>query len=202
VDGLLRVYEAAFERRYLDSAVELADRMIALFSDPAGGFFDTASDAETLALRPKDETDNATPAGNSVAADVLLRLGILTGNREYTNRAADILRRAKTALERMPLAFGRLLCAADFFAGPVKELAVVGDPADSGTRSLLSAIRSEFRPNAVLVAAAPGDSNSATIPLLADRALVNGQPTAYVCENYACRQPVTDPDELKRQLTT
>ena len=199
-DGLLHLYEATFRREYLDSAVELANRMMERFADPAGGFFDTASDAETLALRPKDEMDNATPAGNSVAVEALLDLGVLTGSEEYYNRAADVLRRAKGALERHPHAFGRLLCAADFFVGPVKEVAVIGPMEDSATQKLINTVRREFRPNAVLAAAEPGDSGSAQIPLLAEREMVGGKPTAYVCENYACKQPVTEVPDLEQQL--
>ncbi len=199
-DGLLRLYEATFERHYLERATDLAGRMVDWFADPSGGFFDTATDAETLAVRPKDESDNATPAGNSVAVDVMLRLAVLTGDTSQRNRAADVLRRAKAALERHPQAFGRLLCAADFFIGPVKEIAIVGALEDSETRELIRTVRSEFRPNAVLVAAEPGDSASARIPLLAERGLISGRPAAYVCENYVCNQPVTESAELTSQL--
>jgi len=199
-DGLLRLYEATFNRRWLDAARELADAMLDLFADPDGGFFNTARDAEQLVERPKDIMDNAVPSGNSVAVDVLLRLAILTGEDRYRQPAVGVLRQLAEAMARHPQAFGRLLGAADFYVGPVKELAIIGALDQPGTRALLDAARAEYRPNLVIALAEPGDARAADLPLLADRLPLGGKPTAYVCENYVCRQPTTEPEILAEQL--
>jgi uncharacterized protein YyaL (SSP411 family) len=199
-DGLLRLYEATFEWRWVDTAIELTDQMIELFANPEGGFFNTANDAEQLINRPREVMDNATPSGNSVAIDVLLRLAALTGKNEYRERAAVVLRKLAQALERHPQAFGRLLCAADFYAGPVQELVVIGNKDQSETQEFLRSSRAKHRPNLILACAEPGDPHATDLPLLQDRAMIDGKATAYLCENNTCRQPTTDPVELERQL--
>ncbi len=200
-DGLLRLYEATFDWRWLDSAKELADEMIHLFADPGGGgFFNTPRDGETLIERPRDMMDNATPSGNSVAVEVLLRLAVLIADQDYHRRAVSILRQMNPLMEQHPSAFGRLLAAADFYIGPVKELAVVGPPGDPATRAMLHAARASYQPNLIVAAAEPCDMRIPEIPLLADRPMHDDLPTAYLCENYACQQPTTDPVVLAAQL--
>ncbi len=200
-DGLLRLYEATFDRRWLDTAAELAETMVRLFADPNGGFFNTAEDAEALIDRPKDVMDNATPSGSSVAADVLLRLAAFTGRSEYRERAAAYLRGMAAALERHPQAFGRLLCAADFYVGPVQELAVIGSMDQLETEALLRTARAKYHPNLVVASSDPSASSEfRDLPLLENRPQLDGQPTAYLCENYACQQPTTDPAVLEAQL--
>jgi uncharacterized protein YyaL (SSP411 family) len=199
-DGLLRLYEATGEWRWLDAARGLADAMVVLFADPNGGFFSTAADAEELVERPKDMMDSATPSGNSMAAEVLLRLAVLTGEETYRERAAAILRKLVEPMAQHPATFGRLLSAADFFVGPVKELAVIGAKDQPETRALLAAARAAYHPNLVLAQAEPDDARAVELPLLAARPQVDGKPTAYVCENYVCRQPTTDPAALTELL--
>ena len=200
-DGLLRLYEATADWRWLDSAKELVDVMVELFADPEGGpFFSTPVDGEQLVERPRDLTDNATPAGNSVAVDVLLRLAVLTADQDYQRRAASILRQMNPLVAEHPSAFGRLLGAVDFYIGPVKELAVVGSMDDSATRALLAAARASYQPNMVVAVANPADTGHIELPLLQDRPMLDGKPTAYLCENYACQIPTTEPDQLAAQL--
>jgi uncharacterized protein YyaL (SSP411 family) len=200
-DGLLRLFEATADWRWLDSAKELVDRMIVLFADPeGGGFYSTPSDGETLIERPRDLMDNATPAGNSVAVEVLLRLAVLTADQDYHRRAVSILRQLNPLIAEHPQAFGRLLANADFYVGPVKELAVIGSIDDPGTRALLFAARRGYQPNLVVAVAHPDDMRHLELPLLADRPMIEGRPTAYLCENYACQRPTADPNELAEQL--
>jgi hypothetical protein len=200
-DGLLRLYEATADWRWLDSAKELVDTMVELFADSEGGpFYGTPADGEALIERPRDLMDNATPSGNSVAVEVLLRLAVLTADQDYHRRAASILRQMNPLLAEHPSAFGRLLGAADFYLGPVKELAVIGSIDDPATHALLSAARSRYQPNMVVAVAHPEDMRHMELPLLQDRPLVDGKPTAYLCENYACQRPTTDPAELARQI--
>jgi uncharacterized protein YyaL (SSP411 family) len=198
-DGLIALYEATFDRRWLDEARTLADQMVDLFADDAGGgFFDTSRDHEALISRPKDLYDSATPAANSVAADALLRLALLTGEVEYQRRATRSLEAISSVAARAPQAFGRWLCAIDFLLGQPVEIAIVGDPTDERTRALLGAIWARFLPNKVVALRRPDEPPAS--PLLEDRPLVSDKPTVYVCRNYACQAPTTDPEELVRQL--
>ncbi|MFL5693363.1 MAG: thioredoxin domain-containing protein, partial [Ktedonobacteraceae bacterium] len=201
-DGLLALYEASFNPRWFVEAHKLMDEAIALFADEQnGGFFDTGSDHEALISRPKDIMDNATPAGNSVAVDVLLRLAAFTGSEAYRQRADDYLRPLADIMVQHPQAFGHALGALDFAISPVKELAILGDPKASDTRELLEVINSRFLPNSVLACAAT-DNTEATqaVPLLANRPLKDSKATAYVCQNFACQAPVNTSGELERLL--
>ena len=201
-DACLELHEATLDLAWLQRARELADGMLALFHDPeGGGFFQTGADAEQLVVRPREVLDNAVPSGNSMAAWVLARLGALTGEERYTEAALGALRRVRDLIPRVPSAFGQALAAADFALARVREVAVVGDPLDPATRALVEQVWRTYQPNHVLAVAAPGDGDAAGVtPLLAGRPLVGGRPTAYVCEHFACQQPVTDPEALAAQL--
>ena len=178
--------------------------MVANFADDAGGgFFDTSADHEALLARPKDLYDNATPSGNSVAAEVLLRLAEFTGNDAYRGRAQRLLAGLRDAMAQHPTAFGHLLCALDFALGPVKEVALAGEPAAGETRALLRVLFGNFLPNTVVALRRPGPEGERAerlIPLLAGRPQLNGKATAYVCEQYTCQLPVTEARALAEQL--
>ncbi|HXR65525.1 MAG TPA: thioredoxin domain-containing protein [Ktedonobacteraceae bacterium] len=197
-DGLLALYEADLDPRWFSEARRLVDEAIALFADePNGGFFDTGSDHEELLSRPKDIMDNATPAGNSVAAEVLLRLAAWTGETSYRQRADDYLRSLTDLMVKYPQSFGYALGALDFALSPAREIAIVGDPQQPGTRSLLAVVNQRYLPNSVLASAAPADAAAIlAISLLANRPLKDGQASAYVCQNFACQAPVTSGEEL------
>ena len=193
VEALLTLYEASFEPRWFETARELADTLIARFEDPErGGFFETSDDHERLAARRKDLEDSPIPAGNSAAAYGLLRLAALTGEHEYERRAVGVLRLVDEHAPRHPNAFGHLLQALDFHLAPVREVALVGDD----VAPLARAVRRRFRPHLVL-AGGPADG----VPLLDGRDPVDGQAAAYVCERFACRRPVTEPEELEGLLS-
>jgi uncharacterized protein YyaL (SSP411 family) len=194
----LVLYETTFDPHWFEEGRRLADELMERFHDPArGGFFQTASDAEALVVRPKDLYDNATPGGNSAAADVLLRVSLLTGERRYEEAAEGALRLVAPAMARAPSGFGAALCALDLSLGPSREVAVVGDREDPATRAMADEVTTRrFRPNVVLAVGLPDDP----VPLLRDRAVVDGRPAAYVCERFACRLPVTDPAELRQAL--
>ena len=202
-DGLLALYEASFNPRWFIEAHHLMDEAIKLFADEQnGGFFDTGSDHEALISRPKDIMDNATPAGNSVAADVLLRLAAFTGEEAYRRRADDYLRPIADIIVQHPQAFGHILGALDFAISQSKEIALIGDPQQSDTRALLEVINTRYLPNSVLACASLEDSESIqSIPLLADRPMKDQKATAYICQNFACLSPVNTPEELDRLLT-
>lgn len=201
-DGLLALYEASFESRWFVEAHRLMDDAITLFADQQnGGFFDTGSDHEALVSRPKDIMDNATPAGNSVAAEALLRLAAFTGEEAYRQRADDYLRSLADIMVQHPQAFGHALGALDFAIAPGKEIAIIGEVLSADTHNLLAVINTRYMPNSVLACAASTNVEAIqAIPLLADRPLQDGKATAYVCQNFACLTPVNTPGDLDRLL--
>ncbi len=200
--ALLAVYEATYNPRWFIEARRLTDQMIDLFWDEEdGGFFSTGKDHEELIGRPKDLMDNATPSGNSSAAELLLRLAAATGHEPYRSRAATILLPLVPVMSEHPSALSQMLLALDFFIGPAHEVAVIGDPTAPDTRVLLTVVNQVFRPNLVLAVAAPDDrAAQQAIPLLRDRPQREGKATAYVCQGFVCQEPVTTPEALAAQL--
>lgn len=195
-DGLLALYQATFDDRWFVWARELADMMLAHFSDEEnGGFFDTSDDHEALLLRPKTIQDNATPSANAMAARVLLQLYLFTGNNQYVDTAARMTAALGSAMAQYPSGFAHWLGNAWLLLGEPREIAIVGDVADPETRHLLAVVRAQFRPNTI-VAIGQGE----TIPLLAGRSQIDNRPTAYVCRNFVCNLPVNSADELRNQL--
>jgi uncharacterized protein YyaL (SSP411 family) len=204
-EACLTLYETTFDLRWFVEARALADALVRLFHDPQrGGFFQTGADAESLVVRPKDLYDNAVPSGNSAAADVLLRLAHLSGEPDDERAGASALRLVRDAMGGAPSGFGHALCALDFYLGPVREVAIVGDPATEATRSLAAeVVARRFVPNHVLAVAAPDDVPAReAVALLAERPQLGTAPTAYVCERFTCRLPVSDPDALAAQLAS
>ena len=202
IDGLLTLFETTGELEWHIEARNLCDVMIEEFwDDEGGGFFFTGDSHEQLIVRAKDFFDNATPSGNSVAADVLLRLGLLTTNQDYQRRATAILRLAANGMLRYPSGFGRLLCALDFYLDTPKEIALIGAVDSPQTVSLAREIWSRYLPNKVVAQSSPKDTNAfEAVPLLQDRSELDGRPTVFVCEHFACKKPVTTPVELAAQL--
>jgi len=201
-DGLVGLYEATFETRWLVEADALMDAVSELFWDEEKRvFYDTPADHEELVTRPRDIYDNAAPSGTSVATEVLLKLALFLDRNDYSQRARDVLRELAGGMEKVPGGFGRLLCALDFSASEPREVAIVGDQRSPDTRALLEAVYSGYLPNKVVAGRDPDDDEAGgLIPLLAQRPARAGKATAYVCVQYACQTPTTDPDELTRQL--
>ena len=190
LEALLGLYEATFERRWLERARLLADTTIERFGDPErGGFFSTSDDHEALIARRKEIGDHPIPSGNSSAAMGLLRLAALTGERRYEQQAESVLRLFAGPAASHPESFAHLLRAIDFHLAPTREVALIGDDLTELART----VRAEHRPHLVL---AGGPEGSEIPELLRDRPKVDGQPAAYVCEGFACKQPVTDPGDL------
>jgi uncharacterized protein YyaL (SSP411 family) len=198
-EGLLAVYEATFEARYFTAARELIDFALAHFADAGGGFFDTSDDHEQLVTRPKDIQDNATPSGNAMAVTVLLKLAALTGETRYAETAERVLGAVQPVLAEHPAAFAQWLNALCFALGRPREIALLGDPlADPELQAMLAVVFGPFRPFKVVALQQAG--RPVAVPLLADRAPLEGRATAAVCYNFACRLPVTSAAELRAQL--
>ncbi len=198
IEGLLALYETMFDERWFVAARELADVMMRHFSDPAGGFFDTSDDHETLVTRPKDLQDNAVPSGNAMAATVLLKLGAFTGEERYVEHAEQMLGILQPALLQAPTAFAQWLCTLDFALSSPREIAIVGEIRSGDTHALLDVVHEAYRPNQVVAVAS--SERTSSIPLLADRSSIDHRATAYVCLRFACQRPTTDPMILRAQL--
>jgi len=197
--GLLELYQTDFNARWFTSARELTNEMIELFVDPDGGFFDTPKNSEELLLRPKDTQDNATPSGNALAAEALLKLSAFTDNGTYRDLAEKTLSQVTESALRYPTSFGRWLSAADFAHGQVKQVAVLYDPSRENAKDLIQLTRSAYRPN-LIIAASPYPPSKDAPALLADRPLRDGKATFYVCEDFVCKYPVVSSSELEKLL--
>jgi uncharacterized protein len=194
LEALLVLYEATFEERWFTEARALAEVTIERFADPErGGFFSTSSDHEQLIARRKEVGDHPIPSGNSSAALGMLRLGALTGDRRYAEAAAGVFALFAQPAIQHPDAFAHLLRAIDFHLSPTREVALLGAELDE----LAAVVREQPRPHLVV---AGGPEGTREPPLLAGRTAVEGRPAAYVCENFACRLPVTSAGELRGLL--
>jgi uncharacterized protein YyaL (SSP411 family) len=186
--GLYELHVATGDLRWLEESRRLARLAVDLFADDdRGGFFHTPADGERLVNRKKELDDNPTPSGNSMLAYVLLRLARIYGDEELERRGVGVFRLVAPLVARAPSVFGHALCALDLHFSPPRELAVIGPAASELARAALAA----YAPNTV-VAFGPADE----IPLLAGKRLVEGKPTVYVCERFACQAPVTDASAL------
>ena len=206
IDGLIALHEVTFDALWLREAIVLGEGMVELFWDEASGqFYDTGTDHEELILRPRDVSDNAIPSGSSMAADVLLRLAVITGDSELRSRAVTALRSVRELMMRFPTGSGHWLCGLDFYLSSAKEVAIVGNPGDTETQALVSEVYRHYLPNRVLVGRNDGDDEAfagtrRALPLLESREKIDGRPTAYVCRDYVCQLPTTEPEGLAGQL--
>ncbi len=201
ISGLIALHEATFEARWLTDAIDLGRSMVELFWDEgAGAFYDTGRDHEELVLRPRDTSDNAIPSGSSMAADVLLRLAIITGDPALKEPAVTTLRSAREMMTRVPAGSGHYLCTLDFYLSKAKEIVIAGDRRESDAAAMAAEAYRSFIPNRVLIGLDDRDGALADLPLAKNRGQLGGRATAYVCENYVCQLPVNTPAELVKQL--
>jgi uncharacterized protein YyaL (SSP411 family) len=186
--GLMELHVASGDPRWLLEAHRLATLAVDLFADAdGGGFFQSPRDGERLVARKKELDDHPTPSGNAMLAYVLLRLGRIWGDDELEQRAVGVLRLVRDTLVRAPSSFGWLLVALDQHVAPHRELAIVGPP---DAPVALAAVA--FAAPTDVVAFGPADD----VPLLAGRTEVDGRPAVYLCERFACRLPITEPELL------
>ena len=197
--GLISLYQSDAETEWYVAALRLADEMVAHFTDPQGGFFDTRDDHESLLVRPKDLQDNATPSGNALAATAMLQLAAYGDRLEWRDTAETALRSIEEALLRFPTAFGKWASAADFAVGPVHEVAIIGALQDPRLQSLSRALWRSYRPRQVAaISAYPPEPGSPA--LVKDRPPRRAAPTAYVCQGLVCLEPVNTTGEMEAQL--
>ncbi|NQT13085.1 MAG: thioredoxin domain-containing protein, partial [Planctomycetes bacterium] len=203
--ALVDLYEATFDLRWLEAADRLTGKMVADFWDPEdGALFYTSAAHKNLLVRTKPFYDGPVPSGNSTAALVLLRLSKLLGNRQYAQKAEAVLVSARDRMHAQPGAYLNMLSALDFHLHPTMEIAIVGRRSGEATRQLLDVVHRGHLPNKVLALLDPeaADARKAErlLPLLTGKREIGGKTTVYVCENFACRQPVHETADLKRML--
>ena len=205
--GLIELYEATFEAKWLAEALKLAEEMIELFADSdddKGGFYFTGSDAEKLIVRTKEIYDGAVPSGNSVAALCLLRLGRMTGRTELESAADALLEEFSGPVSGSPTAYAQMLIALDFALGPGREYVIAGDRGTGETESMIRIIAERFMPRSVTLLRPAGDGAGEIIglaPMLEGMTAVDGKPTAYICENFRCSAPAAGEKEFVKRLS-
>jgi uncharacterized protein YyaL (SSP411 family) len=194
--GLVDLYETTFSLRWLREAKGLMEVLIENFWDEEeGGFFFTGKNHEQLITRARSGIDGAIPSGNAVAAGVLLRLGLLTGEEKFREKGVELLRVFGLMMDKLPAGFSRFLAALDFHLDTPKEIAVVGSPKEKDVDQLLREVHRRYLPNKVLAVLDPDAGVEAVggeVPLLAGKTQVEGKATAYLCENYTCQAPTND----------
>ena len=196
--GLLELYQVDFNDRWYQAALRQADEILANFKDPRGGFFDTRHDHEQLIARPKGLQDSPLPSGNTLAVTLLLKLAALTGDGRFSDPAESAIRAIQSNAAQYPSAFGGWLCAADFGLGPQLQLALIGNRDEPAFKKLLDVPNQQFLPRLVM-ASAPAVSDHGP-NLLDGKEQIDGSPTAYLCQGFACKLPTTSADELRTQI--
>ncbi|PHR97070.1 MAG: thioredoxin domain-containing protein [Blastopirellula sp.] len=201
-DCCVTLYESTFDEIWIDRAVDLIETVKTHFHDEAkGGFFYTADDQQQLIARNKDFYDNSVPSGNAMAATVLQRLGKLLGRQDYLDLADTTVKAAASVLQNQPTASGQMLVALQMLSQPFREVVVIADPADEETQEFLKQLHQYYMPNTVVACRAAGASENQSShldPIFAGKQAIDGQLTVYVCENFACHEPVSGAAFLER----
>ena len=201
-EGLIDLYEASGQERYLTAALQCGQRMVDSFQDKdQGGFYTTAKTHETLIFRAREGADGATPSGNAVAVSALARLSFHYDRQDLREAAIGGIRAYGRQIARYPRAFAKTLTAVDLLAeGPI-ELAFIGSPNDPGLEALQLAVREVFLPHRV-IATSSGTATQSSHPLITGKGLVEGKAALYICRNFSCQRPLTDPQEITEALLT
>ena len=199
--GLLDLFEATLDRSLLAKTIELTDILISEFwDDDDGAFFYTGKSHEQLISRAKPAFDASIPSGNSMAAQLLLRLYHYTSREVYLKKAETILRSYHDAMAAQPFGLAHMLSALDFYLRKPKEIVIVGEPDDPRTREILEGVHSTYLPNSTLQLVRPDEKIDEIAPLLKGKSQIGGQVTGYVCHNFTCSAPVTTWDDLRPLL--
>lgn len=203
--GLIELYEAGFDVSFLEEAISLNQAMLNIFWDTSkGGLYFTGKGNEDLITQSKELYDGALPSGNSVAALNLLRLGRMTGNPDLEQKADQLIKAFAKDITSFPMAYTQLLIALDFMFGPTREIVIAGDPSLETTQAMVKAVRKNFMPNKVVLLN-PDDGTDAQrlsdlSPYVKNMVPIEKKTTAYVCQQYACKTPITDAVQLEKLL--
>ena len=204
IAALLDLYEACFDVRHLEAAVALARKMCELFEDPEhGAFFTTTAGDPSLVLRMKDDYDGAEPSGNSMALLDLLRLAHLTDRAEFREPAGRALNSLMPKMSSQPVAVPQMLVALDYSMSARREIVIAGDPDAQSTRAFLRELHNHFLPNTITLFIDSDETRAKIAPFFPSAGVmrqVDGQPTAYVCQNYSCQLPTTELSKFSELL--
>jgi len=196
--GLIELYETDFNVQDLRTAMDLNTEMLQHFSASQGGLYFTADDAQALLVRPMTAYDGAIPSGNSVAMMNLIRLARMTGSAELEQRAAGIIGAFSQKVTRLPSAFTYMMSAFMFAEDRSYEVVLAGNRDSAGGKAMLHAIRKQFIPNKVVLW--QNDELTKIASYTANQKALGGKATAYICENFQCNLPVTDPEQALKLL--
>ena len=196
IQGLVDLYEASFDIRWLNAALELSERQNALLYDTTnGGFYDITGSDKTVLIRTKESYDGAEPTGNSIAILNLLRLSQMTSNERYRDMADRSLEYFGEKLQTMPHGLPQFLVALDFSLSKPKQIIIAGKVRDRHTQEILKELHSRFIPDKILLLADGNDGQrvlASYVPFIGSIKMIGGKSTAYICENYACELPTSD----------
>jgi len=202
--GLIELYEATFDTKYLKTALDLNRTFQRHFRDEEnGGFFFTADDAQTIIIRQKEIYGGPYPSGNSVAMYNMLRLGRMTAETDLEETAREVETAFSVTIRKAPQYYPNMLSALDFALGPSYEVVIVGKSNASDTRRMFRAVREKFLPNKVVLFRPDGEDAPEILQIagyMRDQTAIRGKATAYVCQNNSCNLPTTDIDEMLEQL--
>jgi uncharacterized protein YyaL (SSP411 family) len=198
VNGLIDLYQVDFDPNWIEVAQLLMATMLNLFDDPQGGFYDSPADLTDLIARPKSVQDAPIPSGNSLAIRALLRFNSLTPTPMYEEKALQALTAFQSSAEQLPSVFSTWLLNLDWAIGPVKQLALIGEVTTPSFLQLTKVSDDSFQPR--LIRAGGNPSQTPAVSLLQDRLPIDDQPTAFLCLDFTCRLPTTEPEELRRQI--
>ena len=200
--AMLDLFEYSHELKWFEAAVHFAEEINRLFRNDHGAYFETGEDAEKLIIRSTEGYDGVEPSGNSAAAMLFLRLHAYGFSDLLQKDAVRIMRAYLPYLEQAGVSFAAMLQAMQFHQAGAVEVVIVGDPKDDRTRSLLQVIQTGFYPNMISMFLPEGADREqySKIPIAAGRGAVHSKPTAHICQNQTCQQPVHTAEELKQIL--
>ena len=200
-EGLIELYQSTFNPKWLAEAQKLANVIIDHFGDKTnGGYYDTSDDHEQLIARPKSLFDSAVPSGGSVAALVMLKLFAYTADTRFSKSAETALKSVNAQIENYPTGLTNWLIALDYLLNPPKEVVIAGNLEAELTRKMLQIVSETYRPDTIVALQPAGKDYSKTIPLLKDRVQLRGETTVYVCRNFTCELPTSDPEKVRMTL--
>jgi len=202
--GLIELYQTTFDISYIKTAIKLNKYMIENFWDEkAGGFYFTQINSELEEFRQKDVYDGAIPSGNSIALFNLIKLGRITGDSSFEDKAIETVKAFSETVKKSPEAYTQFISSFDFLLGPSYEIVIAGDKKSEKVKQILNNINSVFAPSKVVVLKPPGNEGnelSAIVPYSSSMGLVNEKPAIYVCSNYVCKAPTSEVKDLLNML--
>ncbi len=201
IQGLLDLYEASFEVKYLEKAFSLNEDLIKYFwNDKTGGFYFTPFDGEKLLIRQMEIYDGAVPSGNSIALLNLLRIGRYSGNNEYGNKAERLIRIFSASVKRNAFAFTQFLVGLEFAFGKTKEILIAGKKDSNKTKKIINAVNEFYIPNKIIILNDDAGNLKRLVPFISNYKINEGDVYVYICENYVCNLPVDSLNDLKKML--